>query len=576
MNKIIKLMACCLVCCVANATLTSCSDDNEPTYLDEVRVSSSYVAIPQDGGSTTITVKASSEWAFAAQKWIAGKDTTNAAAPKWLTLSATSGAAGETTITFSAESTLDGRTCELLLDYGGKTQRINVIQGLSTVANATCAEVIAGPDSKTYRVTGICTRIANTNYGNWYLQDETGQIYIYGTVDGAGKYNWNSFGIDVGDEVTVEGPKTTYNGTVELVDVIVVSVKKSLVKIEEGESTSFDANGGDFMVRLSVSGNGLYVSIPSEAKDWLGFTSMVKTDSTTNVTFHVAPNTEEAARTAVVSFTSSSGKTTSTVTARVSQMGLMGTKTNPFSVEQAIDYCQTLDGVSANDFYVKGIVSRIINNGAFGSYGNATFYISDDGEFFGEDDKNCDTGHDFEVYRALYLGNEKWTEGHANISVGDEVLVCGKLTLYKGISETSQNAAYVYSINSVTSDENGLGSLAYPFNTAGAISFIDNGGSNNVFVKGIVSEIANNGEFGSKYGNGTFWISDDGVRHNDPLKDFEAYRVLWLGNRNWQDGDDQIAVGDNVILHGQLTKYGETYETSSKNAYVYSVNGKTE
>jgi hypothetical protein len=52
--------------------------------------------------------------------------------------------------------------------------------------------------------------------------------------------------------------------------------------------------------------------------------------------------------------------------------------------------------------------------------------------------------------------------------------------------------------------------------------------------------------------------------------------VLWLGNKKWADGDDEIAVGDQVILHGQVTKYGSTYETSSGKAYVYSVNGKTE
>lgn len=577
MNKIFKLFCGCLVGCGIAVAAASCSDDNDPTYLSEVQVSESYVAIPQDGGSAVITVTATGEWSFENQKWIAGKDTLVAPAPRWLNISVTSGAAGQTEVTFSAESTLDGRTCELLLDCGGKTQRINVIQGLSTVSNATCAEVIAGPDSKTYRVTGTVTAIANTTYGNWYLQDATGQIYIYGTLDAkGGTKNFLSLGIDVGDVVTVEGPKTTYNGTVELVDVTVISIKKSLVKIEEGEKAAFDANGGDFLVRLSVSGDGLTVNIPTEAKDWLGFTSMVKTDSTTNVQLHVAPNTAEEARTAVVSFTSKQGKTSSTVTATVSQMGLMGTLTNPFSVAQAIEYCQTLTGATDNDFYVKGKVSRIISNGAFGSYGNATFYISDDGEFLGEDDKNCDTAHDFEVYRALYFGNEKWTEGHANISVGDEVLVCGKLTLYKGISETSQNAAYVYSINGVSTDANGLGSLEYPFNIAGAISCIDNGFTGNVFVKGIVSEIANNGQFGAKYGNGTFWISDDGVRHNDAALDFEAYRVLWLGNRKWQEGDAEIAVGNNVILHGQLTKYGTTYETSSGKAYVYSVDGRTE
>ena len=39
---------------VVAAVFVSCSDDNDPTYLDEIRVSQSYVAIPQDGGNVTI------------------------------------------------------------------------------------------------------------------------------------------------------------------------------------------------------------------------------------------------------------------------------------------------------------------------------------------------------------------------------------------------------------------------------------------------------------------------------------------------------------------------------------------
>ena len=546
------------------AMFTGCSSDDDAIFLGNIQVSTSYVSLSKDGGSTPITLKTAGDWAIDSD-----------GLPEWLTVSPMSGAAGETTVTFSADAAA-GRTATLKLTCGGETQEINVIQGIAEISKATCAEVIAGPDAKTFLVTGVCTKIANTSYGNWYLDDGTGEIYIYGTVDASGKYNWSSFGIDVGDVVTVQGPKTTYNGTVELVDVAVVSVKKSLVKIEEGAVQAFDANGGDFLVRLTVNGDGPYINMDDAAKTWLGISAIVKTDSTTNITFHVANNESEAARTATIEFTSSAGSTKSTVTASVSQMGLSGTLTNPFSVAQAIEYCNTLDGTSANDFFVKGIVSRIVSGGEFGSYGNATFYISDDGEFLGEDDKNCDTSHDFEVYRAIYLGNEKWTEGQANISVGDEVLVSGKLTLYKGISETASGQAYVYSINGATTDENGVGSLAYPFNIAGAISCIDNGFEGNVFVKGIVSEIANNGEFGAQYGNGTFWISDDGTRYNDASKDFEAYRVLWLGNRKWVEGDDQIAVGNEVILAGQLTKYGTTYETASGKAYIYSINGKTE
>ena len=65
--------------------------------------------------------------------------------------------------------------------------------------------------------------ITSTTYGNWYLEDETGEIYIYGTLDAkGGEKNFLSWGLEVGDEITVQGPKTTYYTTVELVNVTVI------------------------------------------------------------------------------------------------------------------------------------------------------------------------------------------------------------------------------------------------------------------------------------------------------------------------------------------------------------------
>ena len=543
---------------VVAAMFTGCSEDQDPTYLDGLRVSQSYVALPTTGSPTaSIEVTANGSW-------------TISGAPDWLTVSPTSGT-GSGTVSFSAAAA-EGRTAEVILTCGDLTQRINVIQGIASVQNATCAEVLAGPEAKTYRVTGVCVDNPDNQYGNWHIDDGTGNVYVYGTLDKKGNKGaypisgTNGWGFGPGDVVTVEGPKSVYNGTVELVDVTVIKIVKSLVKIEEGDTQAFDADGGNFTVRLTVNGDGPYINIDEDAQEWLGVTSVVKTDSTTNVNFHVAKNNDEQARKATISFTSTSGSSTSTVTATVSQMGLSGTLTNPFSVADAIAYCQTLTAATAHDFYVKGKISKIVNNGLFSAqYGNATFWISDDGEF------HDDLQLDFEAYRVIWLGNKKWAEGNAQIAEGDEVLICGKLTNYKGTSETSSGAAHIYSINGVTEDANGIGNLEAPFNIAGAKAVIDNGFTGNVFVKGIVSSIANNGQFGSQYGNGTFWISDDGTSN-----DFEAYRVLWLGNKKWVDGDDPIAVGDEVILHGQLTKYGSTYETSSGKAYVYSVNGKTE
>ena len=265
-----------LVSLVAILALAAGCNQIEPDhYLNEVKVSSSYVAINVDGGSTSITVEATEGWSI---------PTT----PEWLTISPASGGAGTTNVTFSAGKTLDGRTAELTIKCGEKTQNINVIQGLATVSKATCAEVIAGPESKTYLVTGVCTGIANTSYGNWYLNDGTGEIYIYGTVNAAGNYAWSSFGIEVGDEVTVQGPKSVYNGTVELVDATFISVNKSLIKVAEvsPEDATFPKDGGDMKITLSNKGTGLYVNIPEADKSWLSISAIAGNV----VTLTAAPN----------------------------------------------------------------------------------------------------------------------------------------------------------------------------------------------------------------------------------------------------------------------------------------------
>ena len=217
--------------------LSSCSDEDD-TYLDAIRVSQSYVTIDQEGGTAEITLTASDNWEFERVIKKTSKDadgntvTTMEQLPDWLTVSQTSGPAGTTKLTFSAEAALDGRSTELRISSAGESQIINVMQGLPIIEEATCADVIAGPEGKSYRVTGTVKSIANTLYGNWYLVDETGEIYIYGTLDAKGnEKNFLSLGLEVGDVVTVEGPKSVYNGTVELVNVTVVNIEKSLVKV---------------------------------------------------------------------------------------------------------------------------------------------------------------------------------------------------------------------------------------------------------------------------------------------------------------------------------------------------------
>ena len=261
-----------------------------------------------------------------------------------------------------------------------------------------------------------------------------------------------------------------------------------------------------------------------------------------------------------------------------------GTQDDPYNVAAAIEYTEQLaaGAESDRDIFIKGKISSIRENYT-AQYGNGSFYISDDGT----------SNHQFLVYRALYLGNKKYTEGQTQIEVGDEVIICGRVTNYNGTLETQQNKAFLYSLNGVTAGgggggqsgtPSGDGTLANPYNPAGAAAAVKNltwtsndnyETTGDVYVKGKISRIADKGTFteGGTYGNASFYISEDGKENGE----FYCFRVLYLGNKKFEAGNTDIKVGDEVIICGQLMNYrGNTPETVAGKAYLYSLNGTTE
>ena len=540
---------------VVAAMFTGCSDKNDPTYLSEIRVSQSYVALNTSGGSTSIDVTASGSW-------------TVTGAPEWLTVSPASGT-GSGSITFSADAA-EGRSAELLITCDGVSQRVNVIQGIAQVSTATCAEVIAGPDSKTYRVSGTVTSIANTTYGNWYLNDGTGEVYIYGTLDAKGNTkNFLSLGLEVGDQVTVEGPKTTYNGTVELVDVTVVKIVKSLIKCDSlSTADPLPVEGGEITAYLTCKGQGAAVEIPAEAKSWLGVVSSTAGANPT-ITFRAAAN-EGGDRETTVTFKTTDGSKEYTAQATIKQKAFKLPKgknpNDPFTVAEAIAKCQEIGGTSDGEiYYAKGKISSIKEIST--SYGNGTFNISADGT-----DNNALT-----CYRSFFLDNQKFTDEN-QIAVGDEVIVCGKLVNYTDkngvVTPEFSGNVYIYSLTKGSAGGND-GSLAHPFNvkeiTALAAQLAENETSEaDYYFKGKISTIKYT--FSAQYGTATFFISDDGAAADE----FQIYSAYYYGGNAWVEGNTQIAVGDEVVIYGKICNYKGTLETASKKAYVYSINGKTE
>lgn len=346
---------------VAALTLAvSCQKEGDH-YLNNVKVSSSYVALEAEGGSTTITVNANDAWEFTAL------DEKVAA---WLSISPMSGAAGESTVTFTAVAATSTQETTVFLTCAGETQRINVLQMTekTELAVTSCNDFnTKGVDGVTYRLQGAVTKITESaTYGNFYINDGTGaDAYIYGTkFEGQTKQGaLEKLGIAVGDEVLIEGIRDTYNGTVEIKDVDVISVKKALLKLPVS-SGKYEKEAQDFDVKVAYKGASANVQMTDaisafctlkSSKYVAGVATKKETSpaDTMVFTFHLAENTTYAPRSGEIAFSSTSGKDASNVTYAVTQMGIVP----PLStIADALK-----DGVNVS--YVEGVIMAKCNQG---------------------------------------------------------------------------------------------------------------------------------------------------------------------------------------------------------------------
>lgn len=85
-----------------------------------------------------------------------------------------------------------------------------------SLITATIAEFLAAAESADvwYKLTGEITSIKKEDYGNFYIKDETGEVYIYGMTNGWVGSNDKSFsqiGLKVGDVVTLGTLRGSHN-----------------------------------------------------------------------------------------------------------------------------------------------------------------------------------------------------------------------------------------------------------------------------------------------------------------------------------------------------------------------------
>lgn len=254
-----------------------------------------------------------------------------------------------------------------------------------------------------------------------------------------------------------------------------------------------------------------------------------------------------------------------------------GTAENPYNVAAANQIAAALEKSSTSasylseEVYVKGKIVSITDT-ELSSYGNITYYISDDGTTTGQ----------LEVYRGMSFNGAKFKTIN-DISIGDEVVLKGKLQNWLGTLEFTQGSSLVTVNGEGTStpdsgstvDPKGKGTESDPFNVAAAIKKAQETGetetSTEYYIKGIVASNNTTQATIDQYGNMTFTMVDEGT--SSPT--FTAFQVYGPGKEKFTS-TDQIKEGQTVVVCGKIVNYkGNTPETVGKGAsYVVSIDGE--
>ena len=627
----------------AASLFAGCKEPEPEPTIPSLTVGQTELSFEQGGGTGNITVTSNRPWTISTDAdWLAFNPSSgNAAdAPVTVTVTALANSSTDRTASFKIKTDFDFRTVEVS-QKGAKGEDPNVTPSGSGTASDPYNVAAALEKAKSLQAFNTNDELTSSNSANVYtagkvvsveIDPSFGNATYYISADGTstvqlevyrGKYlEGVSFTtkdqLKAGDDVVVFGTIVNFKGDTpeyttgsKLVSVNgetkapeidyskfpMTTVAAFIEKAATGEYYRLKGKVSRFNSEycsfdLEDETGKIYVYSVTNKDEWKSKISnggtvelaglyTLYTNKNTGATQHEVVNAQ------ILSFEAGSGG------GEMGEPSGTGTLEDPYNPAGAaaavkdLTWTSNEEYESTGDVYVKGKISRIVDKGTYtesGTFGNASFFISEDGEQSGE----------FQVYRALYLGNKKFESGQTDIKVGDEVIIYGKLMNYRNNTpETVSGKCYLYSLNGVTGgdepgpgpsgDPKGTGTLEDPYNPAGAaaaaskLTYTDKNNyetTEDVYVKGKICKIADKGTFteGGTYGNASFFISEDGTGDGE----FYVFRTLYLGNRMFAEGDTDIKVGDEVIIYGKLMNYkNNTPETVSGKCYLYSLNGVT-
>ena len=261
------------------------------------------------------------------------------------------------------------------------------------------------------------------------------------------------------------------------------------------------------------------------------------------------------------------------------------------TVAEAREICAGLASgeKTTTKYYVMGYVKKLHSKHADGvaNFGNAQFYM--------EDVKGANSSDDFMAYQVYGPNGQKITDVDA-VLVGDFVIVYGPLTNYNGTYETTgQGSAHIWkSTNPLLNDGGTTQEPEDPIDPSEFVipdeakdwnipteaitvsqareicAALESGATTGTkyYVMGYVKKLHSKHADGvANYGNAQFYMED--VKGANSQNDFMAYQVYGLNGEKITD-PNVVAVGDFVIVYGELTNYMGTYETVGQGrAYIW-------
>lgn len=183
------------------------------------------------------------------------------------------------------------------------------------IVKATVAEFLAAAEDDTiYELTGTITGPTKSYYGNFYLTDATGTAYIYGLKNANGAYVWDTLDLTIGDNITVQGKRTSFSGSAQMQDALYinheVNTTPRITSIAQN-SVTFSASASSVKVAVETAGEASTFNVSTE-DEWISVEM-----SGNQVVIEVEENTTTEKREGIVTVTY--GESTETI--EVSQAG---------------------------------------------------------------------------------------------------------------------------------------------------------------------------------------------------------------------------------------------------------------